>query len=588
MRKGVEFEWEKKEGFYLGQHPRSTGRLTFTTLEAAMEKALQVPDCSGVTGKEGSYELRAARHFHKSGHGETSWLKSIKPGAAWRYFNGNHKNVGFPRDSGPTNYVGAQWNSFQHGHTRQSYRFSVLLPGSEAVESSPEDVQNAQLAVAMSPHFHTHGLVGYNGVRSASEDEGERDTNTKPYKALVIFYLFGGADTFNLLVPIDCDLNREYHGIRKDVALTADKLNPVTTSGQACEQFGIHKQLAIIKELYDAGDAAFVTNVGNLETPVLGVAGLPRRWCPGGFSHHDMQVASQTLVCQYGTMFKHGGGGRMADSLAVGSGSFNVNSFSLSGKAVWSEGETTRRNVLSGNNAEGGNQLGAFMESIIQNFTQIDFTGHFAKEYTSQLHEGTRSFQSVTEALEKGDKLLRVRNQNWGPISALRQVARLIAARGDRVAHRDFFFLGLGGWDMHSGVESGLFFRFGQMETSIRAFVNEMKQQGVWENVVLTTQSDFGRTLDPNSGLGTDHAFAGQHFIIGGAIRGGRVYNKFPESLAAGNPADLGRGRLIPKYPYESYMVPIAKWLGVEDGQLNTVFPNLPNFNASYIIPDLF
>ena len=68
---------------------------------------------------------------------------------------------------------------------------------------------------------------------------------------------------------------------------------------------------------------------------------------------------------------------------------------------------------------------------------------------------------------------------------------------------------------------------------------------------------------------------------------GGRIYNEFPESLAAGNSADLGRGRLIPKYPYESYMVPIAKWLGVEDAHLGTVFPNLPNFNGSFIIPQV-
>merc|ERR1712060_266662 len=110
--------------------------------------------------------------------------------------------------------------------------------------------------------------------------------------------------------------------------------------------------------------------------------------------------------------------------------------------------------------------------------------------------------------------------------------------------------------------------RFETMEKGLRAFVDEIKAQGVWQNVLLATQSDFARTLDPNANLGTDHGWAGQHFVLSGAVNGGKIHNQFPESLAAGNPADVGRGRLIPKYPYESYMVPIVEWLGVETAQL--------------------
>merc|ERR1719361_3135879 len=115
-----------------------------------------------------------------------------------------------------------------------------------------------------------------------------------------------------------------------------------------------------------------------------------------------------------------------------------------------------------------------------------------------------------------------------------------------------------------------------------------MKAQGIWSDTVFVTQSDFARTLDPNGNLGSDHAWAGQHFVLSGAVKGGRVYNDFPESLAAGNMADVGRGRLIPRYPYESFMVPIARWLGVEEPQLDSVFPNLANFNSSFIFPNLF
>lgn len=64
-------------------------------------------------------------------------------------------------------------------------------------------------------------------------------------------------------------------------------------------------------------------------------------------------------------------------------------------------------------------------------------------------------------------------------------------------------------------------------------------------------------------------------------MNGGHVFNEFPASLLEGNPQDAGRGRLIPKYPWETMMVPIAEWMGVEESQLANTFPNLANFDRS-------
>jgi len=171
----------------------------------------------------------------------------------------------------------------------------------------------------------------------------------------------------------------------------------------------------------------------------------------------------------------------------------------------------------------------------------------------------------------------------------LKQVARLIAARQDRRAERDFFFVGFGGFDHHTGLEMRLANRFMIINQGVNAFVEEIKDQGLWNSVVFATASDFARTLDPNANRGSDHAWAGQHMVLGGAVKGGRIYNDFPSmKMRPANPADVGRGRLIPKYPYESFLVPIAKWLGVDDSKLNSVFPNLPNFNSSHIIDGMF
>merc|ERR1712196_289577 len=108
-------------------------------------------------------------------------------------------------------------------------------------------------------------------------------------------------------------------------------------------------------------------------------------------------------------------------------------------------------------------------------------------------------------------------------------------------------------------------------------FVDELQKQKVFDSVVLATESDFGRTLTSNGG-GSDHGWAGQHLILGGGIRGGKIFNQYPTSLVEGNDQDAGRGRLIPKYPWESMMVPIAEWMGLDASHQASVFPNLENF----------
>jgi len=138
---------------------------------------------------------------------------------------------------------------------------------------------------------------------------------------------------------------------------------------------------------------------------------------------------------------------------------------------------------------------------------------------------------------------------------------------------------------MHSNMKANLDRKFNEIDGALSRFVAEMEAQKIWNNVVFVTESEFARTLDSNGG-GSDHAWAGNHFIIGGSINGGRIMNKFPASLRAGNDHDLGRGRMIPEFPWESMMVPLAEWLGLDADQETVTFPNLARFNRTqHIIP---
>ena len=85
------------------------------------------------------------------------------------------------------------------------------------------------------------------------------------------------------------------------------------------------------------------------------------------------------------------------------------------------------------------------------------------------------------------------------------------------------------GWDTHASVSYTSLFK--GLNDGLRAFVTEVKAQGLWNNVTILVLSEFGRTLTSNS-KGTDHGWGGHNFIIGGGVRGKQMLGKFPSRLA--------------------------------------------------------
>jgi uncharacterized protein (DUF1501 family) len=95
-------------------------------------------------------------------------------------------------------------------------------------------------------------------------------------------------------------------------------------------------------------------------------------------------------------------------------------------------------------------------------------------------------------------------------------------------------------------------------------------------SVTLFTASDFGRTLTTDND-GSDHAWGGNQFVVGGAVNGKRIYGQFPQ-LYVDNPLDVGRGRLIPQVSVDEYFAELALWFGVPRSDLHLVLPNIANF----------
>ena len=100
---------------------------------------------------------------------------------------------------------------------------------------------------------------------------------------------------------------------------------------------------------------------------------------------------------------------------------------------------------------------------------------------------------------------------------------------------------------------------------------------GVWDQVTLVSLSDFGRTLVPNTGGGSDHAWAGHYFVMGGSVDGGQIHGQYPSDITDAGPLNVGggRGRMIPTLSWESMLNSIVEWLGVDgDDNLDKCMPN--------------
>ncbi len=120
----------------------------------------------------------------------------------------------------------------------------------------------------------------------------------------------------------------------------------------------------------------------------------------------------------------------------------------------------------------------------------------------------------------------------------------------------------------------------------------------MWDSVVTFSASDFTRTFTANktdSSAGSDHAWGGHQFVMGGPVRGGRIYGKFPVLLTGTTTNSMdatgSSGRWIPSTSVDQYSAVLANWLGVSTDALADIFPNLTRFSTApfgdLLLPDL-
>jgi uncharacterized protein (DUF1501 family) len=159
---------------------------------------------------------------------------------------------------------------------------------------------------------------------------------------------------------------------------------------------------------------------------------------------------------------------------------------------------------------------------------------------------------------------------------SLKQLAQLIKANlGVQVAFAD-----IGGWDHHvnEGSTQGQIANvLGDFSQSIAAFWTDLG--GLGEDTVVVTMSEFGRTARENGNRGTDHGHANVMFVLGGPVRGGKVYGRWP-GLDQSQLYD-GRDLAVTTDFRLVLSEVVSQYLGNKD--LRTVFPGFENQSGQFL-----
>ena len=455
------------------------------------------------------------------------------------------------------------------------------------------------------------GTAGFAGSMSAMSGLGFNNAwaaDTGGYKAMVCIFLKGGMDGADTVLPYDTASYDQLRSVRPGLFNSYNSTSAMSTRNRANllkmnlenagsfqgREFALPQELSPLHSMFEGGDLAVVGNVGPLIEPTTrtsmdnNTAILPKRL----FSHNDQQSTWMSFGVEGA---RRGWGGRFMDQVVASAPNQNrvFSAISTSGNDVFLAGENVsqfkvggggvrepnlyaNRNILGTNDGDD-----AARDKIREFLSKRDFQSNNILEQDMA--------QSVAKAVDNTEQFanaqanaIELTTQFAGDrvSQQMKSVAETIQIRQFLNVSRQMFYISTGGYDTHSNQANTIGNLHAQLAAAISSFRDAMIELGEWNNVVVFTASDFGRTTIDN-GNGTDHGWGGHQFVAGGAVQGKRLYGEVPFADVDSDSYTRSRGRLIPTTSVEQYAATMGSWFGLDNSELRTALPNLNNFNTT-------
>jgi uncharacterized protein (DUF1501 family) len=358
----------------------------------------------------------------------------------------------------------------------------------------------------------TVGLLGAAPawLARAAEQSGRR-------KILIAIFQRGAADGLNIVVPF---AEKRYYEIRPSIAIAPPKgiafpvASPAASTAATLAnfagnntnnlsidldgRFALHPQLQALKPLWDANQLAIVHAAGSPDS---------------SRSHFDAQDFMESGMASTKTT-----DGWLNRALKESADSAPLRAVSL-GKEL--------PRILQGRSAAVPVAVDDLTKFQMQN---QEAAAMFESMYASSSDRGLKKQASGTfEAMRMIETVLK---QPYTPDGGaqyigdfgrkLRQLAQLIKSNvGVEVAFAD-----MNGWDHHAQENNQLPQLLNEFGSSLAAFSRDMGDR--MEDIVLVTMSEFGRTAAESGNQGTDHGHGGLMMVMGGKVKGGKVFGKWP------------------------------------------------------------
>jgi uncharacterized protein (DUF1501 family) len=324
---------------------------------------------------------------------------------------------------------------------------------------------------------------------------------------LVVIFQRGAADGLNVVVPFQ---EKNYYKMRPSIAIPQNQV--VDLDGF----FGLHPSLVAFKPLYAAGNLAIVHACGSpdmsrshfdaqdfMESGTPGIKSTEDGWLNRALQAEDL-IHRCAGTCEQHTAFR---------ALALGADVPRT----LTGKVPAIAISNVNTFSVGGRGAQPGPAASAFEAMYAGSGDKIF---HAAGDETFEAVKMLRAANPGQYAPATG---VQYPNSEFG--GNMRQIAQLLKANlGVEAAFTD-----VGGWDTHQNqgsVNGQLANRLTDFSNSIAAFWRDIGDDAA--NITLVTMSEFGRTAHENGTGGTDHGHANAMFVLGGQVKGGKVYGRWP------------------------------------------------------------